>query len=71
MCISTVYVLYCKYFNVLCFKIYLHNNLIIFRISTKMVVPESGVMCDHIMRGIEKNGGGIHLHNRKQKLKQK
>lgn len=37
----------------------------------KMVVPENGVMCDNIMRGIEKNGGGIHLHNRKQKLKQK
>ncbi|XP_050534658.1 probable serine/threonine-protein kinase MARK-A isoform X2 [Daktulosphaira vitifoliae] len=37
----------------------------------KMVVPENGVMCDNIMRGIEKDGGGIHLHNRKQKLKQK
>ncbi|XP_022162743.1 serine/threonine-protein kinase pakG [Myzus persicae] len=36
-----------------------------------MVVPENGTMCDNIMRGIEKNGGGIHLHNRKQKLKQK
>ncbi|VVC26475.1 Protein kinase domain,Protein kinase-like domain,Serine/threonine-protein kinase, active site [Cinara cedri] len=36
-----------------------------------MVVPENGIMCDNIMRGIEKNGGGIHLHNRKQKLKQK
>ncbi|XP_050430680.1 NUAK family SNF1-like kinase 1 isoform X2 [Adelges cooleyi] len=36
-----------------------------------MVVPENGVMCDHIMRGIEKNGGAVHLHNRKQKLKQK
>lgn len=42
-----------------------------FQALSKMVVPENGIMCDNIMRGIEKNGGGIHLHNRKQKLKQK
>lgn len=41
------------------------------QLLNKMVVPENGTMCDNIMRGIEKNGGGIHLHNRKQKLKQK